>query len=138
MQADQSMNQSYLFHLLKMSSSEFLTRLFSEKIRGIAIGFRRPCHRRAKTLIFCKICFIPEVSACVHYPKSNPYYQGRQFQTHFFPELWPCFNSDFLSSIKHPAAERLIGSVKDLRTRGHSFDSRFGQYSFRRLINDGP
>ena len=40
----------------------------------------------------------------VHYPKSNPYYQGRQFKLHFFPELCPLYNLD-LSSIKHPKAE---------------------------------
>ena len=42
----------------------------------------------------------------VHYPKSNPYYQGRQFRMIFFSELCPLFDLDILSSIKHPTAER--------------------------------
>ena len=42
---------------------------------------------------------------CVHYPKSNPYYQGRQFKKHFFQNYAPVL-TDFLTSIKHPMVER--------------------------------
>ena len=45
---------------------------------------------------------------CVHNPKSSPYYQGRQFEMHFFfSELYPFFDIDFFSSIKHTTAEHL-------------------------------
>ena len=40
-------------------------------------------------LAFCKISVITEdiylkLGLCVHYQRSNPYYQGRQFKMHFF------------------------------------------------------
>ena len=41
----------------------------------------------------------------VYYPKRNPYNQGRQFKMHFF-RIMPLFLFDFLSSIKHPTAQR--------------------------------
>ena len=59
--------------------------------------------------LFCNISFITQdiylkLGVCVHYPKSNPCYQGRQFKIHFFTELYSFFIFDFLSSIKHPTA----------------------------------
>ena len=70
---------------------------------------RRP-RRRAKTLAFCIISIITDDiclkhGVSVHYTKSNPYLQGRQFKMHFFPELCPFFDLTILSSIKHPTAE---------------------------------
>ena len=71
----------------------FLAWLFSEKTRSIAITlaslslYHRLC---AKILTFCNISVFTEdiylkLGVCVHYPKSNPYYQGRkQFKMHFF------------------------------------------------------
>ena len=49
-----------------------------------------------------------KLGVCVHYPESNPYYQGRQFKMHFFflQNNSPFFSLDFLFSIKHPTAER--------------------------------
>ena len=47
-----------------------------------------------------------KLGVCVHYPKSNPYYQGRQFKRLFFSEICPFLDLDFVSSIKHPTAER--------------------------------
>ena len=42
-----------------------------------------------KTLTFCYISIFTEdmylkLGVCVYYPKSSPYYQGRQFKMHFF------------------------------------------------------
>ena len=71
-------------------STEFLAWLFSEKTRGIAIALALSCCRRhAKTLTFCNISVINEdinlkLGLCVHYPKRNPYYQGRQIKMIFF------------------------------------------------------
>ena len=86
-------------------SHSFLARLFSERIRGIAIC---RCRRRphAKTLTFCNISVITEdiylkLGIC-KYSKSNPYYQGRQFN--FFSELCPFFHLNILCSIKHLTA----------------------------------
>ena len=47
-----------------------------------------------KTLTFCNISVITEDiylkhGICVHYPKSNTYYQGRQFKIHFFKNYAP-------------------------------------------------
>ena len=91
-----------------------LARLFSQKTRGIAIALaegRRCRRRRAKALTFCNISVITEdiylkLGVCVHYPKSNAYYQGRQFNMNFFSELCPIFdlNVFFLYYIKHPTA----------------------------------
>ena len=44
-----------------------------------------------KILTFCNISVITEniylkLGVCVHYPKSNPYYQGSRFKMHFFSE----------------------------------------------------
>ena len=49
---------------------------------------------RVKTLTFCNISVISEdiylkLKLCVHYPKSNPYYQGKQFI--FFLRTMPLF-----------------------------------------------
>ena len=62
-------------------------------------------------MTFCNICVITEdiyfkLYVCVHYPKGNPCYEGGQFKMQFFSELCPFFDLDFLSSIKHPTAER--------------------------------
>ena len=43
----------------------------------------------AETLAFCDTSLITEdiylkFGVCVHYPKSNPYYQEKQFKIHFF------------------------------------------------------
>ena len=45
---------------------------------------------------------ILKLGVCVHYPKSNLYYQGRQFKMHFFffSKLCPFFDLNILSSIK--------------------------------------
>ena len=45
-----------------------------------------------------------KLGVCVHYPKSNLYYQGRLIKMIFFSELCPFFFN--LSSIKHPTVER--------------------------------
>ena len=47
-----------------------------------------PYHCHAKTMTFCNISVITEaiylkLGVCVHYPKRNSYYQGRQFNMHF-------------------------------------------------------
>ena len=44
-----------------------------------------------KLLTYCDISIITEdvclkLGVGVHYPKSNPYYRGRQFKMHFLPE----------------------------------------------------
>ena len=67
--------------------------------------------RFRKTLSFGNISVITEgiylkLRVCVPYPKSNPYRQGRQSKMLFFSELNPFLDLDFLSSIKHPIAER--------------------------------
>ena len=56
--------------------------------------------RLRKTLTFCNISIITEdiylkLGICVHCPKSNSYYQGRQFKMHF-SELCPCFGLEKL------------------------------------------
>ena len=78
----------------------------------------RCCHLHcAKTLAVCNISVITEdiylkLGLCVHYPKSNLFFQTRQFKTlffffFFFSELCPFFYLDFfLSFIKHPTAYR--------------------------------
>ena len=87
----------------------FLARLFSEVIcyHLAVIIVRRFC---AKTVSFCNISVITKeiylkLRPCVHYSKSNPYYQGRQFKMHFY-ELCPFFTLDFSSSIKHHTAQQ--------------------------------
>ena len=45
--------------------------------------------------------FYLKLGICVHCPKSNPYYQGRQFKMHFLRIM----ALDFLSHIKHPTAK---------------------------------
>ena len=74
----------------------FLARLFSEKTRGIdiALGSLLLSCCRAKSMIFCNISIITEDIYLKHgefvqYPKSNPFYQGRQFNMQFFSELCP-------------------------------------------------
>ena len=47
---------------------------------------RRRCH--AETVTFCNISVITEdiclkLGVCIYYPKSNPYYQRRQFEMFF-------------------------------------------------------
>ena len=63
-----------------------------------------------KSVTFCNIFVITEDNylkhrVCVHCPKSELYYQGRQFKMFFFPELCSFFHLDILSSIKHLTAE---------------------------------
>ena len=50
--------------------------------------------RLRKTVTFCNIFVITEdiylqLEVCVHYSKSNPYYQGRQCKMHFFQNYAP-------------------------------------------------
>ena len=61
-----------------------------------------------KTWTFCNISVFTEdiylkLRVCVHFPKSNPYYQGRQFKMLFFYflELYPFINLKISSSMKH-------------------------------------
>ena len=74
--------------------TSILARLFSEKSRDIAIALELSvCH--AKTLTFLIISVITEdiylkLGVCVHYPESNPYYQGRSFKMYFF-RIMPLF-----------------------------------------------
>ena len=76
-----------------------LARLFSEKTQGTAIALASSLSSSAvaaKTLTFCNISVIVENiflkrEVYVHYPKSNPYDQARQFKMHFFSELCPLF-----------------------------------------------
>ena len=61
----------------------FLARLFSGETRGIAKAMAS-----SSSLTFCNISLITEdiylkLATCVHYPKSNLYYQGRLFKMHF-------------------------------------------------------
>ena len=62
---------------------------------NVYLNFQLGCFRRpAKTLKFCNISVITEdvyvkLGICVHYPKSNPYDQGRQFKLHFFQNYAP-------------------------------------------------
>ena len=65
-----------------------------------------------KTLTFCKISVTTEdiylkLGVRVNYPKSNPYYQGRQSKSFFcfFSELRPFLHLDILSFFKHLTAE---------------------------------
>ena len=81
--------------------------IFSSAILGVVavVGVQN-------SVTFCNTSVITEdvylkLGACVLYPNSNPYYQGRQFKMHFlFSESYPFFDLDFLSSIKPPTAER--------------------------------
>ena len=55
-----------------------------------------PLFRLRKTLTFCNISVITEDISfkrglCVHYPKSNPSYQGKCKKAFFFSELCPFF-----------------------------------------------
>ena len=83
-----------------------LARLFSEKTQGIAIALASSC--KAVTLcntedIYLKLGeFLMEF---VHYPKSIPYYQGRQIKKIFF-RIEPLFRLRILSPIKHPTTKR--------------------------------
>ena len=94
--------------LIRKDSS--LARVFLEKTRSIAMELAL-CRHHARTVTFCNISAITEdvylkLGACIHYPKSNPYYQGRQFKMLFFFQNYaPFFDVDFLSSIKHSTAE---------------------------------
>ena len=51
-----------------------------------------------KTLTFCNISVITEefylkLGVCVHYRKSNPYYQERQFNFFFFFQNYAAFSN---------------------------------------------
>ena len=86
-------------------ASIFSWAVFGENLRYCySLGNTVVCHRHrcchAKTEdIYLKL------GVCVHYPKSNSYYQGRQFKMLFFPRIMPLFNLDLLSSIKHRASK---------------------------------
>ena len=89
----------------------FLARLLLEKTRDIAIALASSSSSSFKTLIFCYISVITEdiyfkLRTCVHYPKSNPYYQGRQFRINFFFKNYAHFRIELFISNKHPKAER--------------------------------
>ena len=90
----------------------FSSAVFGENLRycyslGIIVVHCR--RRRAKTVAFCNISVFSEdiylkLRICVHYPKSNPYYQGRQFN--FFLQNYAPFSTyNLLSTIKHPTDE---------------------------------
>ena len=74
----------------KRPLAHFLARLFSEKTRGTAIALALSSSSSlCKNLTFCNISVITEyiylkLGACVHYPMSNPCYQGRDFKCIFF------------------------------------------------------
>ena len=77
------------------SISYLLPRLFLEKTRGIPIAWLCRRRGRAKTLT-CNISIITEdiyskLKIRVHYPSSNPYYQGREFKMHFLFGIMPLF-----------------------------------------------
>ena len=79
-----------------ISCHHFLAWLFSEKTQVIAIALGSSLSALStKTLTFCNISFITddinmELGICVHYPKSNPYCQGRQFKM-YFSRIIPLF-----------------------------------------------
>ena len=65
---------------------QFLAWLFSEKTCGFAIAL---LSLSLQKLLNFNIFVITEyiylqLGVCVHFSKSNPYYQGRQFKMHFF------------------------------------------------------
>ena len=96
--------------------SLFSSTVFGEIPRysySLGVGVVRH-RRRAKSVTFCNIYVITEdiylkLGMCVHYSKSNPYYQRRQYKMlfFFFSELCPFSNKTFSFFIKHPTAERL-------------------------------
>ena len=107
---------AFFFNFLQIQKSSNLissSAAFGENPRycyslSVVVVVRRP--RRAKTVTFRNVSVITEdiyleLGVCVHHPKSNPCYKGRQFQMHF-SELCPLFDLDILASIKHPTAER--------------------------------
>ena len=57
----------------------------------------------------------------VHYPKSNPYYQGRQFKMLFFFRIMPPLDFDFLSLIKHSHSPGLAPACDALVAFSHNF-----------------
>ena len=73
---------------------------------------RSPLSHSGGAVAFCNSPVLTEavyikLGACVHYPKSNPYYQWKQLKMLFLSELCPFFfELHFLSSIKHPTEER--------------------------------
>ena len=69
-------------------------RLFSEKTQGFAIALASSSVL-FKILTFCNISITEDIyldlGICIHYPKSNPYYQRRQFKMIFFFRIMPLF-----------------------------------------------
>ena len=100
--------QSHMYGSTEVKCS-FLAPLFSKKKKRYCLGVF--VNVFVQKLTFCNITVIIEdiylkLGVCVHYQTGNLYYQGRQFKMHFFPQLCPFLDYDFLSSIKHSTAER--------------------------------
>ena len=68
-----------------------------EKIQGFALAKTSSLSSSScKSVTFLNISVITEdiflkLGVCVHYPKSNPCYQGRQFKMHFFLQNYAPF-----------------------------------------------
>ena len=96
-------NNVFISFTFSEIESFFSARLFSEKTQGFAIAFVWLVSRVGVIVMqkqtFCNISVITDdiylkLGVCVHYPKSNPYYQERQFKMlfFFFSLLCPFFN----------------------------------------------
>ena len=82
-----TLNSQYMLTILKgqsILSRQFKMHFFPELCHFFDLGF----------FDIFNISFIAEdielkLGLCVHYPKINPCYQGRQFEIHFFQNYAP-------------------------------------------------
>ena len=74
------------------------------------------CRSCAKTLTFCNISVVTEdiylkLGVCVHYPKSNLYYQGRQFKMYLY-RIMPLFSSSEHNMLRGSYCDRSSSGVR--------------------------
>ena len=84
-----------------------------------------PLFHLRKTLSFCYISVITEdiylkLGVCVHHPKSNPCYQGTQFNLHFL-RIMPLFRLRLIILYQAPHSRALAPAISALVVYFHLY-----------------